>query len=246
MVMELPTPAQPHSVPWRHGDKTKEEERGRGRLALESGTEEQSAGQIEANAARHPGFPDGHESMFPSSVRSALLQVVFDRANLSDPSVGDSEVMLWLHDRLRPLLVELLPRHVALFFRILEGRNCSIEEQGVTDLNSTISSLSEETQAEIYSHIVQSLKGPIPLKCYGENYNQSFYGFLQRSFMSFQFPNLTAFLSLMPHNRMHQLVNSMPPSHLGDFLRRPDVVDNDAELCTIYDNYVQTPMFLET
>ncbi|KAK1903651.1 Threonine dehydratase mitochondrial [Dissostichus eleginoides] len=54
MVMELPTPAQPHSVPWRHGDKTKEEERGRGRLAAESGTEE----QIEANAARHPGFPD--------------------------------------------------------------------------------------------------------------------------------------------------------------------------------------------
>ncbi|KAK1886019.1 Mesothelin-like protein [Dissostichus eleginoides] len=188
----------------------------------------------------------GHESMFPSSVRSALLQMVFDRANLSDPSVGDSEVMLWLHDRLRPLLVELLPRHVAPFFRILEGRKCSIEEQGVTDLNSTISSLSEETQEEIYSHIVQSLKGPIPLKCYGENYNQSFYGFLQRSFMSFQFPNLTTFLSLMPHNRMHQLVNSMPLSHLGDFLRRPDVVDNDAELCTIYDNYVQTPMFLET
>ncbi|KAK5925109.1 hypothetical protein CgunFtcFv8_017660 [Champsocephalus gunnari] len=30
MVMELPTPAQPHSVPWRHGDKTKEEERRRG------------------------------------------------------------------------------------------------------------------------------------------------------------------------------------------------------------------------
>ena len=45
-------------MPWRHGDKTKEEERGRGRLAAESGTEEQSAGQIEANAARHPGFPD--------------------------------------------------------------------------------------------------------------------------------------------------------------------------------------------
>ncbi|KAK5926100.1 hypothetical protein CgunFtcFv8_021697 [Champsocephalus gunnari] len=188
----------------------------------------------------------GHESMFPSSVRSALLQVVFDRANLSDPSVGDSEVTLWLHDRLRPLLVDLSPRHVAPFFRILEGRNCSIEEQGVTELNSTISSLSEETQEEIYSHIVQSLQGPIPLKCYGENYNQSFYGFLQRSFRSFQFPNLTTFLSLMPHDRMHQLVNSMPPSHLGDFLRRPDVVDNDAELCTIYDNYVQTPMFLET
>lgn len=38
----------------------------------------------------------------------------------------------------------------------------------------------------------------------------------------------------------------MPPSALGDFLRRPDVVDNDAELCVIYNNYNQTPMFLET
>lgn len=38
----------------------------------------------------------------------------------------------------------------------------------------------------------------------------------------------------------------MPPSHLGDFLRRPDVVDNDAELCVIYNNYIQTPVFLET
>lgn len=38
----------------------------------------------------------------------------------------------------------------------------------------------------------------------------------------------------------------MPPSALGDFLRRPGVVDNDAELCVIYNNYNQTPMFLET
>lgn len=38
----------------------------------------------------------------------------------------------------------------------------------------------------------------------------------------------------------------MPPSHLGDFLRRPNVVDDNAELCVIYRNYVETPVFLET
>lgn len=43
-----------------------------------------------------------------------------------------------------------------------------------------------------------------------------------------------------------QLMNSMPPSHLGDFLRRPDVVDDNAELCVIYNNYMKTPTFLET
>ncbi|XP_051242507.1 uncharacterized protein mslnb isoform X41 [Dicentrarchus labrax] len=188
----------------------------------------------------------GHENMFLPAVRSAMLQVVFDRANLSDHSVGDSVVLLWLHNRLSPLLVNLSPSHVAPFFNILAGRNCSTKQQGVEGLNSTISSFSEVTQQEIYNHIIQTLRGPIPLQCYGDNYNQSFYSFLERSFMGFQFPNLTTFLSLMPVNRMHQLVNSMPPSALGDFLRRPDVVDNNAELCVIYDNYMQTPLFLET
>uniref|UniRef100_A0AAQ4R9F9 Mesothelin a n=1 Tax=Gasterosteus aculeatus aculeatus TaxID=481459 RepID=A0AAQ4R9F9_GASAC len=188
----------------------------------------------------------GHESDLPSAVRSAFLQVVFDRANLSDPSTGDADVSLWLHSRLRPLLVGLPPQHVAPFFRILAGRNCSIKQQGVEVLNSTIPSLSEDTQKEIYNNIVQTLKGPTPLNCYGNNYNLSFYSFLERSFMGFQFPNLTTFLSLMPRDRMHQLLNSIPPSGLGDFLRRPDVVDNDAELCVIYGNYIQTPMFLDS
>ncbi|XP_036949254.1 uncharacterized protein LOC119016969 [Acanthopagrus latus] len=188
-----------------------------------------------------------HQNMFPSAVRSAMLQVVFDRADLSNTStVADAVVMLWLHNRMSPLLVDLSPNHVAPFFRILAGRNCSVEQQGVEDLNSTISSLREVTKKEIHNHIIQSLRGPVPLKCYGDNYNHSFYSFIERSFMGFQFPNLTTFISLMTHNRTHQLVNSMPPSHLGDFLRRPDVVDNDAELCVIYSNYIQTPVFLET
>ncbi|XP_042340408.1 uncharacterized protein LOC121941647 [Plectropomus leopardus] len=188
----------------------------------------------------------GHESMFPSPVRSAMLQVVFDRANLSTHSVGDSVVSMWLQKRLRPLLVNLSPQHVALFFDMLVGRKCSIQQQGVGDLNSTISSLSEETQKEIHNHIIQSLKGQIPLHCYGDNNNHSFYTFLENSFLGFQFPNLTTFLSLMPHDRMHQLVNSMPPSDLGDFLRRHNVIDDDAELCVIYNNFIQTPMFLES
>ncbi|TKS68552.1 Mesothelin-like protein [Collichthys lucidus] len=188
----------------------------------------------------------GQVNKFPLLVRSAFLQVVFDRANLSDHSVDDSDVLLWLRIRLRPLLVNLSPFHVAPFFAILAGRNCSIGQEGVQDLNSTIFSLSEVTQNEIHNHIIQSLRGPVPLRCYGDNYNHSFYSFLESSFLDFQFPNLTTFLSLMPHNKMHQLVNSMPPSHLGDFLRRPDVVGNDAELCVLYDNYMQIPVFLET
>ncbi|KAM9362625.1 uncharacterized protein mslnb [Symphorus nematophorus] len=187
-----------------------------------------------------------HQNMFHSAVRGAMLQVVFDRANLSDHSAGDSVVSVWLHNRLRPLLFNLSSVDVAPFFRILTGRRCNIEQQGVNDLNSTISSLTEDTRQEIHNHIIQLLKGPKPLQCYGDNNTHSFYTFLENSFMGFQFPKLTTFLSLIPHNRTHQLVNSMPPSDLGAFLRRPDVVDNDTELCVIYNDYVQTPLFLET
>ncbi|XP_034747407.1 uncharacterized protein LOC117956442 [Etheostoma cragini] len=188
----------------------------------------------------------GHENKLPIGVRSAMLQVVFDRANLSDPAVGDSVVLLWLQNRLPVLLVNLSSENVRPFFRILAGRNCSIQQLGVKSLNSTISSLSGVTKKEIYNNIILILTEPIPMQCYGNNYNHSFYRFLESSFMGFQFPNVTTFLSLMPHDRVHQLVNSIPPSDLADFLRRPDVVDNDAELCVIYSNYVQTPIFLET
>ncbi|TNM85313.1 hypothetical protein fugu_007584 [Takifugu bimaculatus] len=187
-----------------------------------------------------------HQNSLQPAVIPAMLQVVFDKANLSDPSVSDSVVWQWLHVRLQPLLFNLSPDHVAPFFSIIMGRNCSVQLQGVQDLNSTISSLSENAQTEIHNHIIQMLKGPKPLQCYGDNYNNSFYTFVENSFMGFKFPNVTAFLSLMPNNRRHQLINSMPPSHLGDFLRRPDVVDDNAELCLIYGSYTKTPLFLET
>lgn len=44
----------------------------------------------------------------------------------------------------------------------------------------------------------------MPLSCY-RNTNQSFFGFLRRSFLGFQFPNLTTFLSLMPGDRKLQV-----------------------------------------
>ncbi|PWA32548.1 hypothetical protein CCH79_00015043, partial [Gambusia affinis] len=182
----------------------------------------------------------GNEHTMSSAVRSAMLEVVFNRANLSHPSVEDSVVSEWLNNRLPPLVVSLIPSQVNPYFQILVGRNCSIEQQGVTLLNSTILTLTPDSQKEIYNHIVLALKA---LRCYGIG---SFYRFVEDSFLGFQFPNLTTFLSLMPRDQKHLLVNSMPPSDLGNLLRRPGVVDNGAQLCDLYSSYVQTPVFLET
>lgn len=68
--------------------------------------------------------------MLHPEVVSTMLQVVFDRANLSDHSVEDSVIMVWLHNRLQPLLFNLSQDHVAPFFGIVSGRNCSIQQQG--------------------------------------------------------------------------------------------------------------------
>lgn len=42
-----------------------------------------------------------------------------------------------------------------------------------------------------------------------------------------------------------QLINTIHPSELGSYLRQPDVVDNETQLCTIFQNFNQTPEFLE-
>lgn len=72
----------------------------------------------------------GHQSMLHPQLESAMLQVVFDRANLSNHSVSDSVVQLWLQNRLGPLLFNLSQAHVAPFFGIVAGRNCSVQQQG--------------------------------------------------------------------------------------------------------------------
>ncbi|XP_077575260.1 uncharacterized protein LOC144198224 [Stigmatopora nigra] len=182
----------------------------------------------------------GHE--YPTPVRSAMLDVVFNRAGLSEPSVNDSVVSTWLQDRLPPLLIRLSPRHVSPFFQILAGKNCSVERQGVMALNFTISTLSEITQDEVHNHIIQALEGSDRLRCYSNN--QSYLRFLETSFMDFRLPNLTTFVSLIPSDRLEELVNTMSLSELGRYLRQLDNVDSDP-LCSIFSNYLDTPMFLE-
>ncbi|KAJ8246485.1 hypothetical protein GJAV_G00268340 [Gymnothorax javanicus] len=184
-----------------------------------------------------------HENLFPSSVRSAMLGHVFDQGILYQSSVSDTEILFWLHNRLSPLLPDLSIKHVAPFFKIVQDRQCNTSQQAVQLLNSTHSTLPSDTQQEVHSHILASLKGPVPLQCYT---NGNFYLFLKRSFLSFQFPNLTAFVSLMPESQRSELINSIPPPDLGDFLKQPNVVDNSGKLCILFHNNDNAPDFLET
>ncbi|KAI1896190.1 hypothetical protein AGOR_G00092260 [Albula goreensis] len=184
-----------------------------------------------------------HESMFPVSVRSEMLQQVFDRGGLAEPSVSDADVQVWLTKRLRPLLANLSEAHVAPYFSIVKERHCITSQEAVEQLDYVHSTLHSDTQTEIYNHILASLKGPDPLRCYESG---SYYSFLTSSFLNFQFPDLSTFLSLMPPSQKSELINSIPPPDLSELFRRPKVVDNNEELCTIFDNYGNTSNFLET
>ncbi|XP_076144404.1 uncharacterized protein LOC143126819 [Alosa pseudoharengus] len=187
--------------------------------------------------------PAAQGNPIAAPLRSVMLQQVFNRANLSQSSVPDTEVLVWLNDRMTFLLPNLSPSHVAPYFDIIRVRQCNTSQQAVALLNGTLATLENDTQTQVYGQIISLLTEPSPLRCYGSG---SFYSFLETSFMGFQFPNLTTFLSLMPATRRTELMNSIPPAHLGSFLRRPGAVDDMGKLCQVFDGYTETLQFLIT
>ncbi|XP_039542404.1 uncharacterized protein mslna [Pimephales promelas] len=174
-------------------------------------------------------------------VNAALIKQIFDRANLSNINVTNQEVLVWFQNRLKPLLANLSESVVSPLFTILSTRDCNITQSVLGLLNSSIPT---NTKNAIYNSILQSFRGPQPLRCYRNN---SFIAFLNESLFGFgPLPNLTTFLALIPQSRKYELVNSVSPSELGTYLRQLEVVNNDSQICVIFNNFVRTPEFLET
>lgn len=72
-------------------------------------------------------IPQIHPANYTAEVKSAFLQAVFDRGNLS--SVKDTEFLLWLRVRLSPLLVDLSPSLVTPLFDIGKNRSCNSSQE---------------------------------------------------------------------------------------------------------------------
>ncbi|XP_036380802.1 uncharacterized protein LOC118774902 [Megalops cyprinoides] len=184
-----------------------------------------------------------NEANYTYEVRSAMLQEIFDKGDLSAPSITDTEILVWLTVRMSPLLQNLTKSQVTSFFNVVQDRSCNTTQEAVNVLDSLRSTLSEDAKSEVYRNILLSLKGPSPIRCYEGG---SFYLFVTSTFFHFGSPDVTTILSLMPNNRKSELINSILPSELGSFLSQPKVIDNVTELCTIFNNYKKTPDFLET
>ncbi|XP_053092616.1 uncharacterized protein LOC128318958 [Pangasianodon hypophthalmus] len=69
--------------------------------------------------------------------------------------------------------------------------------------------------------------------------------FLKQMFLNFGFPDLKDFLSLIPADRQPELLGSISPEELGEFLNRPNTVIDGSELCTLLNNYNRTNQYLE-
>lgn len=66
---------------------------------------------------------------YSEEVKSAFLQAVFDRGDLSSPAINDTEFLLWIEVRLRPLLVNLSPNLVTPLFDIGNNRSCTSSQE---------------------------------------------------------------------------------------------------------------------
>ncbi|XP_056111002.1 uncharacterized protein LOC130088309 [Rhinichthys klamathensis goyatoka] len=179
--------------------------------------------------------------VLPPPVKEAFLQQVFDRANLT--TLSDDNLQIWILNILPPLIANITVQHVTTYFSVVQQRPCPISQQAVQLLNSSSSTFQPATQDQIYQQILGSLTGPAPLRCYS---NQSFYAFLTSSFMSFQFPNLSTFLSLMPPARVPELMDSMSPVEVSSLLNRPNAVDDVTKLCQFFAIYPKTAQYLQT
>ncbi|XP_028981157.2 uncharacterized protein LOC105009564 isoform X5 [Esox lucius] len=183
-----------------------------------------------------------NQNNYTKEVKSAFLQVVFDSADLSSTAINDTEFLLWLTVRLNPLLVNLSSSQVTPLFKILIDRDCNSSQQTISLLDELRSTLTEETQSEIYSNTVLLLTEPTPLRCY---VNGSFYSFLKSTFLDFGFPDLSVLLTLMPDTRQTELLNSITLPELSQFLSQPGIIDNSSDICVLFNDYSKTPEFLE-
>ncbi|KAM8736264.1 uncharacterized protein AB9X84_021757 isoform 1-T1 [Acanthopagrus schlegelii] len=182
-----------------------------------------------------------HPANYTAEVKSAFLQAVFDRGNLS--SIKDTEFLLWLRVRLSPLLVDLSPSLVTPLFDIGKNRSCNSSQEIIAMLDTLHLTLSNDTKREVYKNTLLFLQGPMPLKCYSGG---SFYTYLRNTFLSFGFPDLSTFISLLPRMRESELLSTISSSELRQFLSQPNVIGNNSDICVIFNNYNNTPTFLET
>ncbi|KAG9262901.1 hypothetical protein AMEX_G24840 [Astyanax mexicanus] len=183
-----------------------------------------------------------NESRYSSDLKKAFLQNILQRGGLSSAPLNDSEVLQWVNVLLSPFLSSLSSADVTPYFNIIRNQTCNTSQIAISKLDSLRSAFSNDTQVQIRNNIQQLFAEPNGLRCYSGG---SFFVFLKSFFLSFGFPDLSGVLSIIPGSRQKELLDSISPGELRQFLNGTNTVGNGSDLCTFLNNYNRTNQYLE-
>ncbi|XP_060716102.1 uncharacterized protein LOC132839243 [Tachysurus vachellii] len=178
----------------------------------------------------------------PSAISDSILNMTLLDLVPHFQSFSPEDFALWFQTYLSLFLTRISSNTLSI---IPINISCDSYREIVKGLDNVYSDLSATQSNTVFSYTqdyleYQSSQG---LSCYGTG---SFYVFLKQLFLSFGFPDLNDFLSLIPADRQAQLLSSISPEELSEFLNRPNTVNNASELCSLLDDYNRTNEYLET
>ncbi|KAK1164986.1 hypothetical protein AOXY_G15435 [Acipenser oxyrinchus oxyrinchus] len=175
-----------------------------------------------------------------TDVRTAMLNRTFAALSPAFPTFNSAVWKDWFQTKLVLLLPSINPGTLET---IPKNITCDSYQAIVAGLSSISSMINTTVQREVFKYIVMSLKDPAPLRCYTNN---SFLVYMNDTFLNFRsFLTLTSIISVAPETRVAELVNTVTPTELSEFLSVPERIDNSTLLTEVLKNYRQLPLFVE-
>ncbi|XP_046694240.1 uncharacterized protein LOC124378560 [Silurus meridionalis] len=177
----------------------------------------------------------------PSATSDTILNITLMNLAPHFQSFSSKDFALWFQTYLSIFLPVTGPSTLSI---IPMNISCNSYREIVKGLNNVYSNLSVTQSNTIFSYIQDYLKyqSSQGLSCYGSG---SFYMFLKQLFLSFGFPDLNDFLSLIPADRQAEILSSISTEELSEYLKSTNPVINGSELCTLLNNYNRTTQYLE-
>ncbi|MCJ8736339.1 hypothetical protein PDJAM_G00258650 [Pangasius djambal] len=175
----------------------------------------------------------------PSAISDTILNMTLSDLVPHFQSFSPGDFALWFQTFLSFFLPGIGPNTLSII-----PMNCDSYREIVKGLDNVYSDLSATQSNAVFNYTQDYLKyqSGQGLSCYGRG---SFYMFLKQMFLNFGFPDLKGFLSLIPADRQAELLDSISPEELSEFLNRPNTVIDGSELCTLLNNYNRTNQYLE-
>ncbi|KAF5887658.1 mesothelin-like protein [Clarias magur] len=174
----------------------------------------------------------------PTAISEIILNVTLLDLAPDFQSFSPQNFSLWFQTYLSSFLPAIGPNTLSV---IPMSIGCNSYREIVKGLDNVYSHLTTTQSNIVFKYTLGYLQYQSSLSYYSSG---SFFMFLNPFFLSFGFPDLKDFLSLIPAVRQAEILNSISVEELSEFLNRPNTVSDGAELCTLLNNYNMTNQYL--